>query len=273
MGIPHGGHTGKTVKHDHPLGKNPGDVVEVWNHVKPDPRFPVDRTPHRSYKWQPAQHREERVAEIESNPLGRNPGDVIQVPTNLMDKIWEEYQRRLGYKGEFQGKASMLDKQASYRRMALNAKAMRETMNEVLDALNVDGETRKIIVKWWHDHSVHPLGRNPGDFWRINTQPSDDYWCPDCKNFVKQRDMECVRCGVKVVAHFAVYPEELCVKPIKSSCPPGGVVLDPMCGRRTTLAVAKKLGLRFIGIDINPDYCEMTTKWLSGVEWPLEAYA
>jgi len=40
-----------------------------------------------------------------------------------------------------------------------------------------------------------PIGKNPGDFWDITTQP-----------FPK--------------AHFAVYPEELCEKPIKSSCPP-----------------------------------------------------
>ncbi len=35
MGIGHGGHTGKTIRHDHPLGKNPGDFWEI--NTKPHP--------------------------------------------------------------------------------------------------------------------------------------------------------------------------------------------------------------------------------------------
>jgi len=36
-----------------------------------------------------------------------------------------------------------------------------------------------------------------------------------------------------------------------------GIVLDPFCGSGTTLLVARRLGRRFIGIDINPEYVEM----------------
>ncbi|MBW2560773.1 MAG: site-specific DNA-methyltransferase, partial [Deltaproteobacteria bacterium] len=36
MGIGHGGHTGKTIRHDHPLGKNPGDVLQVATRVVQD---------------------------------------------------------------------------------------------------------------------------------------------------------------------------------------------------------------------------------------------
>jgi site-specific DNA-methyltransferase (adenine-specific) len=35
----------------------------------------------------------------------------------------------------------------------------------------------------------------------------------------------------------------------------GDVVLDPFAGSGTTLAVAQRLGRRFLGIDQNPDYC------------------
>lgn len=44
-----------------------------------------------------------------------------------------------------------------------------------------------------------------------------------------------------------------------------GVVLDPMCGSGTTLVVAHKLGRRWIGIDLKPEYCEMARKRLEKV--------
>lgn len=51
-----------------------------------------------------------------------------------------------------------------------------------------------------------------------------------------------------------------------------GVLLDPMCGIGTTLVVAKELGRNFIGIDINPDYCEMARKKLSMMPEDLTKY-
>lgn len=66
-------------------------------------------------------------------------------------------------------------------------------------------------------------------------------------------------------AHFAVYPEELCVDPILASCPKDGIVLDPMCGSGTTCVIAHKLGRRWIGIDLNKDYCDIARKRLESV--------
>ena len=59
-------------------------------------------------------------------------------------------------------------------------------------------------------------------------------------------------------AHFAVFPEKLCEKPIKAGCPEGGVVLDPFCGAGTTCYVAKEMGRKYVGIDIKAGYVEMT---------------
>jgi SAM-dependent methyltransferase len=36
-----------------------------------------------------------------------------------------------------------------------------------------------------------------------------------------------------------------------------GIVLDPFCGSGTSCVVAKRLGRRWIGIDLNPDYSRM----------------
>jgi len=71
-------------------------------------------------------------------------------------------------------------------------------------------------------------------------------------------------------AHFAVYPEDICVRPILSSSRTGDVVLDPFSGTGTTGVVAKRLGRNFIGIDIKPEYLEIAKKRISEVKEPLE---
>lgn len=84
----------------------------------------------------------------------------------------------------------------------------------------------------------HPDGKNPGDVFEIPTQPFPE-------------------------AHFAVFPERLCEKPIKAGCPEEGVFLDPFCGAGTALFVAKQLRRKFIGIDIKAEYCGMSEKRLA----------
>jgi DNA modification methylase len=79
----------------------------------------------------------------------------------------------------------------------------------------------------------NPLGRNPGDVWSINTAPFS-------------------------AAHFAVFPVALPQRCILAGCKPGGTVLDPFNGSGTTGLAAQRLGRRYIGIDINPDYLDLT---------------
>lgn len=158
-------------------------------------------------------------------------------------------------------------------------------------------------------NAFHYFGKNPGDFWRITTKPFPE-------------------------AHFAVYPEELCIRPILSSCtgsvckacgkPPtvvyekpvarqdrnwrteamarhmpvkhvvahhagghtgfpakhrvsqkvnwrkcdcntgfeSGIVFDPFAGAGTTLLVAKRLGRRWFGCDLNPKFVGMANRRL-----------
>jgi hypothetical protein len=81
----------------------------------------------------------------------------------------------------------------------------------------------------------HFAGKNPGDFWEIKPKPF-------------------------LGAHFAVYPEALCVRPILSSCPPDGIVLDPFIGSGTTMKVALDLGRNAIGIELNQKYVGIIKK-------------
>lgn len=57
-------------------------------------------------------------------------------------------------------------------------------------------------------------------------------------------------------------PEALLDRIIKASSNKNDIVLDPMVGGGTTVAVAQKLGRRWIGIDVSPTACKVTAKRL-----------
>ena len=82
--------------------------------------------------------------------------------------------------------------------------------------------------------SSQPTGefRNKRDVWSINTAQSGE-------------------------AHFAVFPEKLPELCIKAGTKEGDIVLDPFMGSGTTALVAQKLGRRWIGIELNPEYIEI----------------
>ena len=110
----------------------------------------------------------------------------------------------------------------------------------------------------------HPKGKNPSDVVGAKFRIGDgyrqgmDFWSVNTKPFKG--------------AHFAVYPEAICEKPIKSSCPQNGIVLDLMCGSGATLVKAKKLGRRYIGIELNPEYVEIAKKRLSVIPEKLDKF-
>ena len=79
--------------------------------------------------------------------------------------------------------------------------------------------------------------RNTRTVWSINTKPFSD-------------------------AHFAVFPETLVERMIKSGCPENGIVLDPFMGAGTTAVTAKKLNRNYIGYDLNPDYVKIANNRL-----------
>ena len=77
--------------------------------------------------------------------------------------------------------------------------------------------------------------RNRRSVWKINTQPYKE-------------------------AHFAVFPEKLPELCIKAGSSKGDVVLDPFFGSGTTGYVAQRLGRKWIGIELNPEYVKIANK-------------
>ena len=61
-------------------------------------------------------------------------------------------------------------------------------------------------------------------------------------------------------AHFATFPPKLIEPMILAGCPKDGIVLDPFSGAGTTCIVAKKLERKYLGIELNPKYIEMTNR-------------
>lgn len=125
----------------------------------------------------------------------------------------------------------------------------------------------------------HPLGKNPGDVWRLPTA------------------------GYRG-AHHAVFPEALIERPILATCPERvcrvcgepwtrepmralghlavagglrstcacssssrpGLVLDPFIGSGTVAAAATRHGREWLGIELNPAFAKLTNERLSGLE-------
>lgn len=86
------------------------------------------------------------------------------------------------------------------------------------------------------DHGAqNDRGRNPGDVWSINTQPFS-------------------------AAHFAVYPVQLPQRCILAGCKPEGTVLDPFSGSGTTGLAAQRLGRKYVGIDVNAEYLDLSLR-------------
>lgn len=254
------------------------------------------------------------------HPLGKNPGDTLTTghDSQSFDRaILSGASHGTMVDGHVAGKHAASKMDSSGFRAVLNTKREREATYRFIERLNVSLEQKRWLKAWWHDHASHTAGPNPGDFWKISTRPFPE-------------------------AHFAVYPEDLCVRPIKSSCPaevcrscgvpkqrvvsgrrPGafnirirdkqlgrlaakwggrvqatpdevqrydemaygsaasvdgrptilkgcgcdagfepGIVFDPFAGAGTTLVVAKKLGRRWLGCDLNQKYLRIAQQRL-----------
>jgi len=88
------------------------------------------------------------------------------------------------------------------------------------------------------DLEHNPLGKMPGSWWAIPTQP-----------LKVPADL-----GVE---HFAAFPTEWPRRLILGWSPPAAVVLDPFGGTGTTAAVAKALGRTGISVDLSADYLRL----------------
>lgn len=119
------------------------------------------------------------------NPLGKNPSDVILTKHDIAVRRCPTVNRigGIGYTDP------------------LHVKAYNKEGKNPADVLKLDSVACPSGPQRWEREGTnhvearfHPDGKNPSDFWNITTKPFKG-------------------------AHFAVYPEDVCIKPILSSCP------------------------------------------------------
>lgn len=72
-------------------------------------------------------------------------------------------------------------------------------------------------------------------------------------------------------AHPVGYPEDIPLRCILATTAAADLVLDPFMGGGTTLVVAKRLGRRAIGIELEEKYCEIAATRLQQEALPLLA--
>ena len=70
--------------------------------------------------------------------------------------------------------------------------------------------------------------------------------------------------GASTKQHPAPFPLELATRLVRMFSFTEDTVLDPFCGTGTTMIAALRTGRNSIGIEIDPEYCRMTARYLKG---------
>jgi len=73
--------------------------------------------------------------------------------------------------------------------------------------------------------------------------------------------------------HPCQMPIEVCERLILATSNLGELVLDPFAGTGTTLVAAKRLGRRYLGIDLSEDYAAIAERRLNAETGPLPGMA
>ena len=113
------------------------------------------------------------------------------------------------------------------------------------------------------DRRANPSGKLPDDTWVLRPQEDgrffsaheDTWYVPRVCGTFKERTL-----------HPCQMPEAVLERIIRVSSNPGDLVLDPFAGSGTTLAVARRLGRRYLGIELSPEYAELVRERLASRE-------
>jgi site-specific DNA-methyltransferase (adenine-specific) len=112
------------------------------------------------------------------------------------------------------------------------------------------------------DRRANPAGKLPDDTWVLRPQEEDRCFRPDSDTWYVARV-----CGTfkERTGHPCQMPEALLERIVRVSSNPGDLVLDPFAGSGTTLVASKRLGRRFLGIELSRQYADAVRQRLSDI--------
>jgi len=112
------------------------------------------------------------------------------------------------------------------------------------------------------DRRANPRGKLPDDTWVLRPQEDESCFRPDSDSWYVSRV-----CGTfkERTGHPCQMPEAVLERIIRVASHPGDLVLDPFAGSGTTLATAKRLGRRYLGIELSAEYTERIRQRLENI--------
>ena len=127
------------------------------------------------------------------------------------------------------------------------------------DAIRVPS-ARELV---YGDKRAHPTGRLPDDTWILRPQDLPDGFAAESDTWYFPR--VCGTFKERSGWHGCQMPEQLLGRIVRACSHAGDVVLDPFGGSGTTLAVAKKLGRRYLGFELSEQYAARILERLRGI--------
>lgn len=121
-------------------------------------------------------------------------------------------------------------------------------------AFNLDQvKVKKPVVAPYRDQDGHPKDWEETEEGRMRLTHPSNIWTDLCVPFWSMPEN---------TPHPTQKPEKLVERAMLASSNPGDLILDPFLGSGTTAVVAKKLGRRYLGFEINEDYLRLALKRL-----------
>mgnify|MGYP006280688319 CR=1 FL=1 len=115
---------------------------------------------------------------------------------------------------------------------------------------NVPPRPEKDRLRLSHEHFYH--------FVHKRTDGRPKYYYDLSETEERGLDVVSVNARPGTNDHSATFPRDLIEPRICSSCPPGGIVLDPFCGTGAAVEAAADLGRMGIGFEMNPQFFQTT---------------
>ena len=100
----------------------------------------------------------------------------------------------------------------------------------------------------YNDRRANPKGKLPDDVWVLRPQDEEECFRPDADVWHVPRVAGTFR---ERVGHVCQMPMEVLERIVRGASSPGDLVLDPFAGTGTALAAAKRLGRKWLGVEMS----------------------